>query len=145
MPVLNPYSMHYQSWWRDHASNPDLKPQWLRVAAFAYATHGRNGHAPVARGELMQLLGTQYPSTVQNAIAKAVDFSFLHEDSCAECLIVPSHGIAKNIGADADCVHTPEWYRRKRQRKSAPKKEWWGREMNTSAVEPTPQPEESVA
>jgi hypothetical protein len=98
----NPWTRHYQSAWENRAANPDL-PCWARVVAFAYGRHEANGHANFKRGELSFLTGTppkdggpfrrRDRSTLRKAIAVAVQYGWLAEGSCTECL-VPQHEIA---------------------------------------------------
>lgn len=98
----NPWSKHRQSFWQEKAGSPNLA-LWQRVYALAYGVHRRNGHAPFKVGEIA--LGTTVidPHTgevkqpdkhqVSRAIATAVEYGFLHRDSCARCLVVPPWGI----------------------------------------------------
>jgi hypothetical protein len=76
---------------------------WARVVSLAYGRHEANGHATFRRGDLTWLLGSPpegdkdyrraHRQTVHNAIATAVSYGWLANQSCLECLVVPGHGI----------------------------------------------------
>lgn len=124
MGIANPWTKHYQSAWENRAANHKL-PMWARVVAYAYGRHEANGHAVFQRGDLAWLLGKPpqdgepskkaHPTTVRDAIATAVKYGWLAEDSCAECLIVPSHGIEGPPGnAEKPCpVHERKYTQRR--------------------------------
>jgi hypothetical protein len=113
---FNPWAKHYQSAWENRSANHRL-PKWLRIACLAYGRHEPNGHARFQRGELCIILGTPPkggqpfrradPATIRDAIATAIKYEWLDKDSCAECLIVPSHEIQLDVGnPNAPCpVH----------------------------------------
>lgn len=121
----NPWTRHRQSFWQEKAGSPSL-PLWLRVTALAYGGHRRNGHAPFKVGEIA--LGTAVvddstseikqagPQQISRAIRTAVEYKFLHRDSCARCLVVPPWGIEGGmVGAtDESCSYHSEVTKRLR-------------------------------
>lgn len=98
----NPWAKHRQSFWQEKAGSPNL-PLWGRVYCLAYGVHRRNGHAPFKTGEIAFATRVVDVSTgeikeatrqqINRAIATAVEYGFLHKDSCARCLVVPPWGI----------------------------------------------------
>lgn len=104
--IQNPFSQHYQGVWAERGRNPAL-PYWMRVAAIAFGKHGKNGHAPLAPGELAELLAKPDPngllkplsaSGVSNAIKDAKRYGFIAEESTSRCLVVPPHAVTGGIG-----------------------------------------------
>jgi hypothetical protein len=101
----NPYGMHCQAEWGARAGNP-VHPLWLRVAAFAYARHRRNGHANFEPGELSWILGKpgdgkwdDVPTPrVSEAIKLAKQYAWIAEESNAKCLVVPGHAVQGGLG-----------------------------------------------
>jgi hypothetical protein len=57
----NPWTQHRQSFWENKSGNPRLT-LWLRVVAYAYGKHRRNGHAPLGPGDLALVLATVAPT-----------------------------------------------------------------------------------
>jgi hypothetical protein len=118
------WTRHYQIGWENRAANTDA-PLWARVVSLAYGRHTANGHAIFHRGELCWILGTppklgqpfkrRAPATIRDAIAVAVKYGWLAEQSCNECLVVPSHDISGPNGDESQpcAVH---------ERKSAQKR-----------------------
>jgi hypothetical protein len=98
MYVTNPWVKLFQSAWENRAADARL-PLWLRVASLAYARHEANGHNNFHAGELSWILGKSSADgsdfkrrdrhTIRGAIATAVRYGFLNEDSCSTCLVVP--------------------------------------------------------
>lgn len=109
MSLQNPYSMHYQSVWRERAAsraaNPAM-PAWIRVAALAFGCHRRNGHASFKTGEIAEILGTPgkplSPSSVSNAIKLAKNAGWIDGQSTARCLVVPPHAVVGGLGHPND-------------------------------------------
>ena len=126
MAVINPWTRHYQSAWENRAMDTRL-PMWARLSSLAYGHHEANGHANFARGQLTMLMGTPptadrpfkraHRNTVQKAITMAVEFGWLAEGSCMECLVVPGHAIAGPQGnADAPCPVHEKLHQRRRDK-----------------------------
>lgn len=98
MHVPNPWVKHFQSAWENRAADARL-PLWLRVASLAYARHEANGHANFHTGDLSWILGKSSADgsdftrrdrhTIRDAVATAVRYGFLDEESCSTCLVVP--------------------------------------------------------
>lgn len=63
----------------------------------AYARVGANGHASFERGELADLMG-KCRQDIDRAIRKAVEYKWLHEAFCTECLIPPGDFIEMSFG-----------------------------------------------
>lgn len=118
------YALHRQEAWKTDAANPKF-PLPLRVAFYAYGTHGLNGHAVLRQGELRKVLGkvvehedsSEYVMpdrrSVDRAIRQAVDFGLLAEGSRGMCLVVPrgriSGGDVRKGGESKPCPrHEPE-------------------------------------
>lgn len=120
MNTERPWARHYQEIWQERAGD-DRLPYWLRVAALAYGSHLDNGHARFKRGEIGLVLAKVNTETgelvsyenVGRAIATAVEYGWLAEESFWGCLIVPAHAVKKGEhGHDPVCrVHL----RRRRQ------------------------------
>lgn len=124
MGVINPWTRHYQAAWENRAADHDL-PMWVRVFSLAYGRHQANGHAVFERGELTWILGTPprdgkpfkkaSRQAVYKAIAAAVKYGFLAEDSGMECLVVPRHAISGPHGKqNALCSVHQRKYRERR-------------------------------
>ncbi|WP_157897383.1 hypothetical protein [Mycobacteroides chelonae] len=104
------WAKHYQRGWENKSANPNT-PLWARIASLAYARHGANGHAVFERGSLSWILGTppkdgklfkkRDSATIRDAIKVAVQYGWLAEGSCNECLIVPSHDISMPLGNES--------------------------------------------
>ena len=99
--AANPWARHYQSEWQSRSGDARL-PYWLRVTALAYGNHQDNGHARFKRGEVALILGIPdgyggiVPlDNVGRAIADAVTYGWLAEESFWGCLVVPAHAIKK--------------------------------------------------
>lgn len=94
------WSKHYQRVWAERSGNTRL-PDWLRLVSLAYGSHGANGHAPFARGEIALALGRMDEErgefvpgrNVARAIRVAVEHGFLSPRSTPRCLVVPAHAI----------------------------------------------------
>lgn len=71
------------------ALNPHVEPLWLRVAFLAWAKLQPNGHAYFGRGGLSREFGLDRRA-INRAIRLAVEYAYLHESSCMECLVPPS-------------------------------------------------------
>src|SRR5690242_3878184 len=101
MSLQDPFAMHKQNVWLERARSSAL-PAWQRVACLAFGTHGVNGHANLAPGEIADLLGTDTRTgeirpvprqTVHRAIRTAVARGWLAQGSTTRCLVIPSHAI----------------------------------------------------
>lgn len=84
----DPGAIHMHTYWLALANNEDLKPFWLRVVALAYGAQEMNGHAHYGKGTLAKFFQKK-SSTLCNAIATAVDYGMLDEESNSRCLVVP--------------------------------------------------------
>jgi len=109
----NRWARHYQDAWEARSGDPKL-PGWLRVASYAYAKHGANGHAPLTRasrhgpGTLQIALATIHPETremllpprqrVHEWVRQAVEFGWLDGQSSTVCLIVPAQAVEGGLG-----------------------------------------------
>lgn len=107
------WSRHYQDAWEKRSGDLRL-PGWLRLAAYAYAKHGANGHAPLVQGSkhgpgtLQLALTTVDPETgahrepsrqrLHEWIKAAVDLGWLAPGSSTRCLIVPPSDVAGGLG-----------------------------------------------
>jgi hypothetical protein len=100
MSLDDPGSQHRQSTWLARAHDVRL-PLWLRVAALAYGSHRRNGHAAFKPGWLAAVL-EKPASDISKAIGRAKEYGFIDEASTARCLVVPSDKIAGGIGHPHD-------------------------------------------
>jgi hypothetical protein len=103
----HPGGKHFFSYWQEHADNEDL-PLWLRLAALAYCSHRKNGHATFfLNGEstLPKQLG-KTKRHIHNEIKNAVACGFLAEGSNSCCLIIPD-GITGGAEGNkfAECKH----------------------------------------
>jgi hypothetical protein len=67
------------------------------VAALGFGTAAENGHACFKRGEIALILGKpgEPYQNVKRAIADAMEFGWLAENSFHRCLIVPRNAIRK--------------------------------------------------
>jgi hypothetical protein len=86
----NPAGLHLHSYWQDRAGDDKL-PIWLRLAAIAYASHHKNGHATFymsGESTLPKTLGRD-KRVIQNELKKAIDRGFLAEQSNINCLVLP--------------------------------------------------------
>lgn len=100
MIPIKPWTMHYMDVWQERAGNPSL-PCWVRVVSLAYGGMERNGHCPLAPGDIEftlsvvdKVTGTLTPadpSNVNRAIRFAVEQGFLGEGSNRRCLVVPRY------------------------------------------------------
>lgn len=116
---VNRWARHYQDEWELRSGDPRLQG-WLRVAAYAYAKHEANGHAPLVQGSrhgpgtLQVALATVEPETgeVQHAdrrrlhewVKAAIDYGWLDAKSSTACLIVPHRAIDGGLGSpNAPC------------------------------------------
>lgn len=100
MSPVKSWTRHYQDVWQERSGNPSL-PMWLRVASLAYGCQERNGHCPLAPGDIEVVLSTvdQYGqviytpdrSTVNRAIRTAIAYGFIGPGSNRQCLIVPAY------------------------------------------------------
>lgn len=99
------WTKHYQSAYLEDAANPKY-PLAIRVAFLAYGSHKANGHARFRQTEVAKVLGELVDGTfvpaskhqVSRAIATAVSYGLLAENSKALCLIVPNHRIRGHHG-----------------------------------------------
>jgi hypothetical protein len=105
----NPFAFHYQGVWVERSTDPSLAT-WLRVAALAFGSHKKNGHATFASGELAKLLAKPGPdgvpkspsaSSVANAIRIAKRKGWIAQESNARCLVVPPHAVIGGLGGYA--------------------------------------------
>ncbi|OBJ59746.1 hypothetical protein A9W95_10875 [Mycobacterium sp. 1423905.2] len=98
---------------------------WARIFSLAYGRHQANGHAVFGRGELTWILGKPPQDgkpfekasrqAIHKAIAAAIRYGFLAEDSGMECLVVPGHAVAGPHGnPTAPCPVHERKYRARR-------------------------------
>jgi hypothetical protein len=82
------------AFWSERARNTDL-PIWLRLAALAYSSHTKNGHATfmlALESTLPEVLGmtNKHPlQQIRNEIRRAIRHGFLAEESNHLCLVLP--------------------------------------------------------
>lgn len=109
MSYQNPFAFHYQGVWLERSADPSLTA-WLRVAALAFGSHKKNGHATFGSGELATLLAKPGPdgvpkplsaSGVANAIRVAKRQGWIAQESNARCLVVPPHAVTGGLGGQA--------------------------------------------
>lgn len=65
-------------------------PKFLRLADLAIGFVGPNGHATFNKRDLQEFLAVRDPRTVDDAIAKAVDYGLLSPGSHRRCLRLPT-------------------------------------------------------
>lgn len=100
MIPTKPWTAHYMDVWQSRSGDPRL-PMWLRIASLAYGGMERNGHCPLAPGDIEVVLATVDPETgavyeprpdnVNRAIKTAIEYGFIGEGSHRQCLIVPPY------------------------------------------------------
>lgn len=96
MTVDAPWVKASQAGWEQRASEL-RQPLWLKMACMAYARVGANGHAGFDRGELAELMG-KGRQDIHRAIRTAVEYGWLEDGSCTECLIPPGDFVEMNFG-----------------------------------------------
>lgn len=105
----NPFSLHYQVWWRERSS--EQLPLYLRVFFLALGSHRANRHANFIgpKNSLAYLLGRhgedgkvipERASRISEAIRKAKDLGFLAEESNNRCLVIPHHAVRQGLGKE---------------------------------------------
>ena len=110
MSITNPFALHRQGVWLERAADETL-PNWVRLAALAFARHRGNGHANFCAGEIAKLLAASTPSgdrkpmshqAVSNTIARAKSKGWIADESTARCLVVPHHAVEGGLGKSWD-------------------------------------------
>lgn len=105
----NPAGIHFFSHWYELAQDESLA-LWLRLAALAYSSHWKNGHATFYLNGESTLPDVMRKSRrhLQNEIPKAVAKRFLLPESNVNCLVVP-YGICGGAEGNAygDCKLHP--------------------------------------
>ena len=75
------------------------QPLWLSVSLMAYSRVGANGCAPFPKKqELAKILG-KCRQDIDRAIRTAVEYGFLDEASCSECLRPPGDLVEFSLGS----------------------------------------------
>jgi hypothetical protein len=106
MSTLNWWAMHRQSVWLERSATPSL-PDWIRVAARAFACHKADGRAQFSAHDLSDFLGAPggdgewqriSAPQVSNAIKLAKKAGWIAEESNARCLVVPPHAVQGGRG-----------------------------------------------
>lgn len=99
--IANPFRMHYQSVFREMASDSD-RPLWDRLGMLAWGTVRANGHAHFQPGELAEFFGVP-AKRISEALAKAKGKGMIDETSSTRCLVVPEHvAVRKGEGNPAE-------------------------------------------
>lgn len=106
----DPAGIHFFSFWSDRAKDEGA-PLWLRLAALAYSSHTKNGHATffiTGDSNLPETVGKKRQH-VQNEIRRAIELGLLAKESNINCLVLPDEicGGAKGH-PHAECkLHKP--------------------------------------
>lgn len=86
----DPAGIHYHSFWNARAEDVSA-PLWLRIVAYAYGSHRKNGHASFhlcGESTLPELL-EKGKQQVMNEIRRAVKYGYLAPESNIYCLVLP--------------------------------------------------------
>ena len=107
MSVEPPWVKTSQQGW-EYRARTLRQPLWLRVACMSYARVGANGHAGFRPGELARILGDKHRQAIDRAVRTAIEYGWLDETSCSECLIPPGDFVEMSFGSSRkECVIHP--------------------------------------
>jgi hypothetical protein len=109
-----PWAAHRQSSWLLRARDRRF-PLHQRVWFVALGSHARNGHAPLAPGQLAALLATVHAGTgeldpppaqaaISHAISRAREMGLVDPRSSSRCLIVQPADVRGGIGRRGPCT-----------------------------------------
>lgn len=97
MTVEPPWVKSGQAGWEERADNRQ-HPLWLRISCLAYARVKANGCAEFQPGELARRFG-KHRQAINTAITTAIEYRWLDETSCTECLRPPGLFIEMDLGS----------------------------------------------